>query len=156
VAVADEDTKGKIETMELPAPAPVAKWWEEAKDLVDPWIEGETAEEFDSVDELIPLPSTDNLAHKNRVESIRESHNLLSRFTAKELKILTSLKRNTSAKAWSLREDLVVLTLQLCNKEIADLLGDRNKEAVKKRLQLLRSRGLNKRPPDPPPTTATS
>ncbi len=44
-----------------------------------------------------------------------------------------NLKRNTSPKAWTLREDLVVLTLAMSNREIADFLKDRNKEAVKKR-----------------------
>jgi DNA-binding MarR family transcriptional regulator len=78
---------------------------------------------------------------------IKESHALLQQFSPKELKILMNLKRNTSPKAWTLREDLVVLSLSLSNREIADILNDRNKEAVKKRLQLLRSKGLIKREP---------
>ena len=82
---------------------------------------------------------------KSRVDRIKESHALLQQFNVKELKLLMSLKRNTSPKAWTLREDLVVLTLPMSNREIAEVLKDRNKEAVKKRLQLLRSKGLNKR-----------
>ncbi len=39
----------------------------------------------------------------------------------------------------------MVLTLPLSNREIAGLLKERNKEAVKKRLQLLKSKGLAKR-----------
>ena len=81
----------------------------------------------------------------SRVEQIKQSHALLRQFTSKELKLLMNLKRNTSPKAWTLREDLVVLTLPLSNREIAEILQDRNKEAVKKRLQLLRSKGLVKR-----------
>ncbi len=92
----------------------------------------------------IPAVSGPNAA-KSRLEQIKESHSLLRQFSPKELKILLNLKRNTSPKAWTLREDLVVLTLAMSNREIADLLQDRNKEAVKKRLQLLRSKGLTKR-----------
>jgi hypothetical protein len=84
---------------------------------------------------------------KSRLDVIRESHALLKQFDSKELKTLMNLKRNTSPKAWSLREDLVVLTLPMSNREIADMLTGRNKEAVKKRLQLLRSKGLTKRTP---------
>ena len=86
----------------------------------------------------------------SRLGRIRQSHALLQQFTARELKILKNLKRNTSPKAWTLREDLVVLTLNLSNREIAEILTDRNKEAVKKRLQLLRSKGLAKRAPAQP------
>jgi len=86
-----------------------------------------------------------DLGEKTRLDQIKESHALLRQFTPRELKILTTLKRNTSTKAWSLREDLVVLTLAMSNRELAHLLNDRNKEAVKKRLQLLRSKGLSKR-----------
>jgi hypothetical protein len=86
---------------------------------------------------------------KSRLEQIRESHALLRHFTPKELKVLMNLKRNTSPKAWTLREDLVVLTLSMSNREIAEILTDRNKEAVKKRLQLLRSKGLTKRIKEP-------
>ena len=82
---------------------------------------------------------------RSRVDRIKESHALLQQFNVKELKLLMNLKRNTSPKAWTLREDLVVLTLPMSNREIAEVLKDRNKEAVKKRLQLLRSKGLNKR-----------
>lgn len=86
-----------------------------------------------------------------RVDKIRESHALLKQFSQKELKILMGLKRNTSPKAWTIREDLVVLSLPMSNREIAEILKDRNKEAVKKRLQLLRSKGLTKRAQDSTP-----
>jgi hypothetical protein len=91
------------------------------------------------------IPEVAGDGTKSRIDQIKESYALLRRFTPKELKILTNLKRNTSQKAWTLREDLVVLSLPLSNREIADILHDRNKEAVKKRLQLLRSKGLLKR-----------
>ena len=84
-------------------------------------------------------------AEQGRLDQIKESHAFLRQFTPKELKVLMSLKRNTSPKAWSLREDLVVLSVSKSNREIAEILQDRNKEAVKKRLQLLRSKGLAKR-----------
>ncbi len=51
---------------------------------------------------------------------------------AKGLHILIELKRNTSPKAWSLREDLVVRTVPMSSRGIAEMLKDRNKEAVKK------------------------
>lgn len=90
----------------------------------------------------------------NRTDRIRESYTLLRPFTSKELKILMNLKRNTSQKAWTLREDLIVLSLPLSNREIAEVLVERNKEAVKKRLQLLKSKGLHKRLIEvPPPET---
>ena len=91
-----------------------------------------------------------NAHAESRLERIKQSHALLSQFSPQELKTLMNLKRNTSPKAWTLREDLVVLTLHLSNREIAEILKDRNKEAVKKRLQLLRSKGLTKRQPTPP------
>lgn len=67
-----------------------------------------------------------------------------------ELKVLMGLKRNSSSKSWTVREDLMILTLTMSNREIAEQLQERNKEAVKKRLQLLRSKGLCKRMPEPP------
>jgi hypothetical protein len=84
-------------------------------------------------------------AFKKRLELIKESHSLLKQFTMDELQILIDLKRNTSPKAWTLREDLMVLTVPMSNRGIAEMLKDRNKEAVKKRLQLLKSKGLAKR-----------
>ncbi len=88
---------------------------------------------------------------ETRVNRIRESYFLLKQFSPRELKILMGLKRNTSPKAWTLREDLMILTLSQNNREIAEALRERNKEAVKKRLQLLRSKGLGKRVIEPPP-----
>jgi hypothetical protein len=90
----------------------------------------------------------DNASPEARLEKIQQSHALLQHFTPKELRTLLNLKRNTSPKAWTLREDLVVLLLPHSNREIAAMLQDRNKEAVKKRLQLLRSKGLIKRAPE--------
>ena len=104
--------------------------------------ESESSASPDAAEVLKRLQDTGS---KSRVDRIKESHALLQQFNVKELKLLMNLKRNTSPKAWTLREDLVVLTLPMSNREIAEILKDRNKEAVKKRLQLLRSKGLNKR-----------
>ncbi len=112
------------------------------------WLDEGSAVSF-SADGRSTIPTFSGASRMdNRLERIKQSHSLLKQFTAKELKVLMNLKRNTSPKAWTLREDLVVLTLHLSNREIAELLKDRNKEAVKKRLQLLRSKGLAKRQPD--------
>lgn len=109
----------------------------------------------DSLDELTKVPEPQVILpagiegaddeSKTRADLIQESHALLKGFNPQELKILVNLKRNTSPKAWSLREDLIVLTLPMSNREIAEILKGRNKEAVKKRLQLLKSKGLSKR-----------
>jgi hypothetical protein len=118
--------------------------WDADDELEDVGTDG-LSDDLDSIaaggNPAISAPSST----KSRLEQIKESHSLLRQFSPKELKILLNLKRNTSPKAWTLREDLVVLTLAMSNREIADLLQDRNKEAVKKRLQLLRSKGLTKR-----------
>jgi len=120
-------------------------WWQDEKDF-DGWLGDDAAAAEVVVDEGLMAPlSPDADLVKQRLESIKESHGLLKQFTAKELKVLMTLKRNTSPKAWTLREDLVVLTMSASNREIADQLKDRNKEAVKKRLQLLKSKGLSKR-----------
>lgn len=108
-------------------------------------VNDELANDFDSIAAGYVPSFAESPAAKSRLDQIKESHSLLRQFSPKELKILLNLKRNTSPKAWTLREDLVVLTLPMSNREIADLLHDRNKEAVKKRLQLLRSKGLTKR-----------
>lgn len=108
------------------------------------WIDPDTTAEFETDDHYFPLGPVDN-GLKLRLEMIKQSHALLKQFTPREMKVLIDLKRNTSPKAWTLREDLVVLTLQLSNREIAELLKERNKEAVKKRLQLLKNKGLAKR-----------
>lgn len=100
--------------------------------------------------QLVAEPSAAESAVRARLERIKESYGLLKQFTPKELKLLLNLKRNSSTKAWTLREDLVVLTMPVSNRAIAALLKGRNKEAVKKRLQLLRSNGLAKRVPEPP------
>lgn len=109
------------------------------------WLEPNRTAEFETEDHYFVGPPLD-IALKKRLELIKESHSLLKQFTAKELQILIDLKRNTSPKAWSLREDLMVLTVPMSNRGIAEMLKDRNKEAVKKRLQLLKSKGLAKRP----------
>ena len=109
------------------------------------WLEPDGTAEYETDDHYFAGPPVD-ITLKKRLELIKESHSLLKQFTAKELQILIDLKRNTSPKAWSLREDLMVLTVPMSNRGIAEMLKDRNKEAVKKRLQLLKSKGLNKRP----------
>ena len=116
------------------------------KDL-EAWLEMEPIEPSGSAPDGEML-DTEGSPSDGRLDWIKQSYALLRQFTPKELKILKGLKRNTSPKAWTLREDLVVLTLNLSNREIAEILKDRNKEAVKKRLQLLRSKGLGKRPPE--------
>jgi hypothetical protein len=145
--VANKDKKGgRAKTDSTRAPLD-EHWWSEDKDL-ESWLEAEPVTEFDPEENYFmssPPPAVDGLM-KRRLDQIKESHSLLRQFTPKELKILMTLKRNTSPKAWTLREDLVVLTVSLSNREIAGMLQDRNKEAVKKRLQLLRSKGLAKRP----------
>jgi hypothetical protein len=152
--VADKDRKSKKSKSEGAGADSSAPWWPNSKDL-DAWLEPEPHEELESEDEFFaesrkPAQALEVGAPglSGRLETIKESHALLRQFTSKELKTLLNLKRNTSPKAWSLREDLVVLTLPASNREIAELLTDRNKEAVKKRLQLLRSKGLTKRQPE--------
>jgi hypothetical protein len=153
--VADKDRKSKKSKREGGAADSSVTWWPDSKEL-DAWLEPEAHEELESEDEFFAGPRMPGRAREggapgpgDRLEQIKESHALLRQFTLKELKTLLNLKRNTSPKAWSLREDLVVLTLPASNREIAELLTDRNKEAVKKRLQLLRSKGLTKRQPEP-------
>jgi len=115
---------------------------------MDAWLDEEPVVSF-STDGRGTTPAFPGASKvDSRLEHIKESHSLLKQFTPKELKVLLNLKRNTSPKAWTLREDLVVLTMHSSNREIAETLTDRNKEAVKKRLQLLRSKGLAKRPPN--------
>jgi len=155
VALADKDRKTKKTKSEAIVTDSGAPWWSDAKDL-DGWPEPEPHAELEVEEDFFePRVSGVSLPFGlpgagDRLEQIKESHALLRQFSPKELKTLLNLKRNTSPKAWSLREDLVVLTLPASNREIADLLTDRNKEAVKKRLQLLRSKGLSKRQPESP------
>jgi len=117
--------------------------WGSERDF-EGWLEPNGTAEFEAEDHYFVVPPVD-VALKKRLDLIKESHSLLKQFTATELQILIDLKRNTSPKAWSLREDLVVLTVPMSNRGIAEMLKDRNKEAVKKRLQLLKSKGLAKR-----------
>jgi hypothetical protein len=146
--VADKDRRKKIRP-DSPEMNADSQWWSDAKDF-DVWLEPEPAADFDVEETFFIAPPPEETASMNRLEQIKESHSLLKQFTPKELKVLMTLKRNTSPKAWTLREDLVVLTLALSNREIAEILKDRNKEAVKKRLQLLKSKGLGKRPSETP------
>jgi hypothetical protein len=146
VAVAGKEQKDSKVKFDSAVPGLNDQWWAEEKEF-EHWLEAEPSTEFEPEDNFfLSVPALDGNIRR-RLEQIKESHSLLRRFTAKELKTLMTLKRNTSTKAWTLREDLVVLTLSMSNREIAQLLQDRNKEAVKKRLQLLRSKGLAKRPP---------
>ncbi len=110
------------------------------------WLEPNGTGEFEPEENHFVQGAVLDTALKKRLELIKESHSLLKQFTIDELQLLIDLKRNTSAKAWTLREDLMVLTVQMSNRGIAEMLKDRNKEAVKKRLQLLKSKGLAKRP----------
>ena len=141
-----KERKGKRIKTETPRTSLEEPWWADDKDF-ETWLEGEPATEFEPEDNYFVPPPPVDATLKRRLDQIRQSHSLLRQFNPKELKILMALKRNTSPKAWTLREDLVVLTVPMSNREIADLLTDRNKEAVKKRLQLLRSKGLTKRQP---------
>jgi len=154
VTVVDEGRKGKKVRVEPPEPVEAAQWWPDSREL-EPWLNGEPAAEFDAEEDFIRGSTPEDIASRTRLHRIKESYELLRQFTPKELKVLTNLKRNTSPKAWSLREDLVVLTLAMSNREIAELLQDRNKEAVKKRLQLLKSKGLSKRQPESPAPSVT-
>jgi len=149
--VADKDRKTNGDRPDAIEADPKGEWWSEPKDF-DPWFDPESSGEFETDEDHVlspvtssPLALSPSLLTNNRLDRIKESHALLQRFTPKELKILLNLKRNTSPKAWTLREDLVVLTLPASNREVAQILNDRNKEAVKKRLQLLKSKGLAKR-----------
>lgn len=127
---------GQISDRELP-------WWPEGKQFSG-WLSRDSSPDLALDDDILEVPVP---GPPSRLNSIKESHALLKQFTSVELKILLNMKRNASEKAWSLREDLVVLTLPMSNREIADYLKDRNKEAVKKRLQLLRTKGLIQRRP---------
>jgi hypothetical protein len=145
--VADRDRKGKkgrVETDRSVLDIPV---WSDPNHAF-PATEEESLAEYEPVSFEVP-PAPRDSSMMARLEWIKESHALLGQFNPKELKTLMNLKRNTSPKAWTLREDLMVLSLTMSNKEIAGVLKDRNKEAVKKRLQLLRSKGLLKRSREP-------
>jgi hypothetical protein len=146
--VADKDRKGKKNKLES-VPTVIEEsesWWEEDKPF-DAWFINEDNHEH-QVDVALLGPPALKAESKDRIEIIKRSYDLLKQFTQSELKVLLTLKRNTSPKAWTVREDLLVLTLSASNKETAELLQYRNKEAVKKRLQLLRAKGLDKRDPD--------
>jgi hypothetical protein len=151
--VADKERKSRKSKSERTVTDSGVSWWSDTKDL-EAWLEPEPDAELESDEDFfepqIPEVPLSSVGPSDRLQQIKESHALLRQFTPKELKTLLNLKRNTSPKAWSLREDLVVLTLSSSNREIAELLKDRNKEAVKKRLQLLKSKGLSKRQPEPP------
>lgn len=149
--MADNDRQAHEEGSNVIEADPKGEWWSEPKDF-DPWFDPDASGEYETVEEHLltpalapPVTLTPSALTDDRLERIKRSHALLQQFTPKELKILLNLKRNTSPKAWTLREDLVVLTLPASNREVAQILQDRNKEAVKKRLQLLKSKGLSKR-----------
>jgi hypothetical protein len=154
--VTEEDRKERGSKGLSPSTPGGDQWWSDSRDL-ESWLEPGGTHDFE-VDHDYSISPVDgeDISGRTRLERIKESHALLRQFTFKELKILLNLKRNTSPKAWTLREDLVVLTLGLSNREIADLLHERNKEAVKKRLQLLKSKGLMKRQPEPAPSQTAS
>lgn len=148
----EEGRKGRRTKGLSPTPPEADQWWSDSG-VLESWLEPNGVHDFEVEEDFsISQVGPEDIAARTRLDRIKQSHALLRQFTFKELKILLHLKRNTSPKAWSLREDLVVLTLGLSNREIADLLKDRNKEAVKKRLQLLKSKGLMKRQPEPLPS----
>lgn len=132
-------------------------WWSDDREFSG-WMEGENSEEFE-VDETYFLPrlAVDEI-FKKRLEQIKQSHALLSQFTPSEIRILLELKRSGGPNAWTIHEDLLLLTLPESNEKLAEMLNRPNKEAVKKRLQLLRSKGLFRRqkPPHQPSPDATS
>lgn len=138
----------------FPGPAETG-WWTEDREF-ETWLDNDAVAEFDTDEAYLTPSAVTDGSLKLRLDHIKQSHELLKQFSPKELRLLLNLKRNTSAKAWSLREDLLVLTVPLSNREISEMLTDRNKEAVKKRLQLLKSKGLAKRQPPPPPPPAAA
>lgn len=144
--MAEKEDKTKKAKDEPTGVEPVSLSQDDIRELQS-WLEAEQSDLTPSLTDDVS-PAAEEASMKGRLDRIRQSHARLRQFTPKELKILMNLKRNTSPKAWTLREDLVVLTLNLSNREIAEILKDRNKEAVKKRLQLLRSKGLRKRESD--------
>jgi hypothetical protein len=150
VGAKDRDSEETgIESHDEPVDVP---WWSEDKDFVC-WFEEEPTPEFEPEDGCFVIPSLpEDFALRKRLDQIKESHELLRQFSGKELKVLMTLKRNLCSKAWTLREDLLLLTLHSSTREIVEMLKDRNKEAVKKRLQLLKSKGLRKRRPPPVPS----
>ena len=106
---------------EAPRPAEDPLAWSTDREF-DGWLDPDATAEFEPEEHYFPLTSAENGFSKQRLEMIKESHAFLKQFTPRELKVLIDLKRNTSPKAWTLREDLVVLTLPLSNREIADIL----------------------------------
>ncbi len=107
VTVAEKDRKGKKNETEPIVSDSDSQWWSDSKDF-DGWLESEPAADFESEDgffeSAIP-PLAEMRGPKNRLERIKESYGLLRQFSPKELKVLMTLKRNTSPKAWTLRED---------------------------------------------------
>ncbi len=145
--MAEKDRKGKTRKAEIDkSSVNLAAWLDSNGVIAGP--EEEPPADYEPIPPELPMLPQDS-ATMTRLEWIKESHALLGQFNSKELKTLMSLKRNTSPKAWTLREDLMVLSLAVSNREMAGVLKDRNKEAVKKRLQLLRSKGLLKRSREP-------
>jgi hypothetical protein len=145
--VTDKDAKRKKERAGVDQSSVNLASWLNSDDAFS-GTEEEELEDYEPVSLKLSTALSDSAA-MTRLQWIKESHALLEQFNPKELKTLMNLKRNTSPKAWTLREDLMVLSLAVSNREMAGVLKDRNKEAVKKRLQLLRSKGLLKRTRDP-------
>ncbi len=146
--MAEQDREIKTDIVGEIAPSvKEAPWWNTAKGYED-WFEPDPHEEFETDTSFLQSPVRQVVAGGDRLDRIKESYELLKQFTANELKILLALKRNGSPKGWTLREDLMVLTSTRTSREVAEALQDRNKEAVKKRLQLLRSKGLLRRQTD--------
>lgn len=81
----------------------------------------------------------------SRREEIRSSHARLRMFAPWELQVLLTLKRPPGPKGWTLREDILILTAPVEEWELSKTFPERNIASVKKRLQLLKSKGLAER-----------
>jgi hypothetical protein len=148
VAVAEKELEIKTSSVGEVAPSITEEpWWNGAK-AYGTWFEPEPDEVFETDASFLQSPIRQIMAGRERLDRIKESYELLKQFSVNELKILLTLKRNGSPKGWTLREDLLVLTSTRTSREVAEALQARNKEAVKKRLQLLRSKGLIRRQSD--------
>jgi DNA-binding MarR family transcriptional regulator len=146
--VAEKEREIKTSSVGEAAPSITEEpWWSSAK-AYGTWFETAPDDEFETDTSFLHSPVRQLMAGRDRLDRIKESYGLLKQFTVTELRILLALKRNGSPKGWTLREDLLVLTSTRTSREVAEALQARNKEAVKKRLQLLRSKGLLRRQSD--------
>jgi hypothetical protein len=146
--VAEKEREIKTSSVGEVAPSITEEPWGSSAKAYGTWFEPMPDEELETGASFFQSPVRQIMAGRERLDRIKESYDLLKQFTVTELKILLTLKRNGSPKGWTLREDLLVLTSTRTTREVAEALQARNKEAVKKRLQLLRSKGLIRRQSD--------